>query len=180
VLELPTVEASYLAGRHRQALRTNLRHAHKQGLTCDRVDTYDTWHEAAQTVIESRSDREAAVRDIDLPWHGQAVAYYLAHDADKTPPAFARVALFGRFGVLSCMLSHHGRPNASWARYQLHTFLAMDLGASGVQYLLVGSALRESVGNEYFQHLLGYRARNLRVEVVDPAPSERRDHDGTP
>lgn len=65
------------------------------------------------------------------------------------------------------MLSHLDRyPSASWARYQLHTFLALDLGRSGVRHLLVGSALRTAAGHQYFQHLLGYRARNLRVEVT--------------
>jgi hypothetical protein len=82
--------------------------------------------------------------------------------------AFAHVALLGQFAVLFSMLSHQGRcPSASWARYQLHTFLALDLGCSGVKHLLVGSALREPAGNQYFQHLLGYRARNLRVEVIE-------------
>ena len=66
------------------------------------------------------------------------------------------------------MLSHLDRhPGASWARYQLHTFLALDLGRAGIKHLLAGSALRESAGNQYFQHLLGYRARNLRVEVIE-------------
>jgi hypothetical protein len=51
----------------------------------------------------------------------------------------------------------------------LHTFLAFDLGRAGVRHLLVGSALRESAGNQYFQHLLGYRVRNLRLEVVESA-----------
>ena len=59
-----------------------------------------------------------------------------------------------------------GASSASWARYQLHTFLSLDLGGSGVEYLLTGSAIRESVGNQYFQHLLGYRARNLRIKVI--------------
>jgi hypothetical protein len=43
----------------------------------------------------------------------------------------------------------------------------MDLGCSGVKHLLVGSALRQTDGVQYFQHLLGYRARNLRVEVIE-------------
>jgi hypothetical protein len=35
------------------------------------------------------------------------------------------------------------------------------------RHLLVGSAIRETAGNHYFQHLLGYRPRNLRVEVME-------------
>jgi len=105
---------------------------------------------------------------MDQPAHGQRVAYYVARDAHETPLAFAGVALFGQFAVLFTMLNHQGRhPSASWARYQLHTFLVLDLGCSGVKHLIAGSALRETAGNQYFQHLLGYRACNLHVETIE-------------
>jgi hypothetical protein len=168
VLELPTLEERYLAGRPKQALRTNLRHARDLGVTSGRIPTYEAWFEAASFILRARRDDPALTREMDKPGHGQQVAYYVARDADGTPLAFARVALLGQFAVLFTMLSHPGRlPSASWARYQLHTFLACDLGCSGVKHLVVGSAFREPVGNQYFQHLLGYRARNLRVEVVE-------------
>jgi hypothetical protein len=168
VLELPTVEESYLAGRPKQALRTNLRHARDLGVTSDRVPTYEEWFEAASVILHARDDGPAMARQMNKPEPRQQVAYYVARDADETPLAFARVALLGQFAVLFTMLSHpNRRPRASWARYQLHTFLALDLGCSGVKHLLIGSALRETAGNQYFQHLLGYQARNLRIEVID-------------
>jgi hypothetical protein len=168
VLELPTVEEHYLAGRPRQALRTNLRHARDLGVISDRILTYEAWSEAASGILRAHHDGPAVAREMGPPGPGQQVGYYLARDAGEAPLAFARVALFGQFAVLFTMLSHiDRRPSASWARYQLHTFLAVDLGCSGVKYLLVGSALRETAGNQYFQHLLGYRARNLRVEVIE-------------
>jgi len=164
VLDLPTTEEHYLSGRPRQALRTNLRHARDIGVTSYRVLTYEEWFEAASVILAGRSDGADMTTEITKPELGQRVAYYLASDADKTPLAFARVALFGQFAVLFTMLSHlDRRPSASWARYQLHTFLALDLGSSGVEQLLLGSALRGTAGNQYFQHLLGYRIRNLRV-----------------
>jgi hypothetical protein len=167
VLELPTVEGGYLAGRPRQALRTNLRHARDCGVTSERIPAYEIWFEAASSILRARHDGPALIRDMNKPGPGQQVAYYVAYDADGTPLAFARVALLGQFAVLLTMLSHPDRhPSASWARYQLHTFLALNLGCSGVKYLIVGSALRESAGNQYFQHLLGYQARNLRVEMI--------------
>ena len=167
VLELPTAEEQYLVGRPRQALRTNLRHARDLGVTSDRVPTHEAWFEAASVILRARQDGKAVGREMDKPEPGRHVAYYVARDAHQTPLAFAGVALFGQFAVLFVMLNHHERhPSASWARYQLHTFLALDLGRAGVRYLLVGSALRETAGNQYFQHLLGYRARNLRVEVI--------------
>ena len=172
VLELPTAEERYLAGRPKQALRTNLRHARNLGVSSCRIPTYDAWLEAASVVLHARRDGPALAREMDEPGHGQHVAYYVTRDTHGTPLAFARVALLGQFAVLFTMLSHLGRlPGASWARYHLHTFLALDLGCSGVKHLVVGSAFREPAGNQYFQHLLGYRARNLRVTVVESGAS---------
>jgi hypothetical protein len=168
VLELPTVEKYYLAGRPKQALRTNLRHARDLGMTSDRIPTYEAWFEAASVILHARDDGPAMARQMAKPGPEQQVAYYVARDADDSPLAFARVALLGEFAVLFTMLSHPDkRPSASWARYQLHTFLALDLGRSGVKHLLIGSALRETVGNQHFQHLLGYRVRNLRIKVIE-------------
>jgi hypothetical protein len=168
VLELPTVEKHYLAGRRKQALRTNLRHARDLGVSSDRIPTYEAWFEAASVILHARRDGPDVPGEMYEPRPRQQVAHYVARDADETPLAFARVALFGQFAVLFTMLSHHDQhPSASWARYQLHTCLALDLGRTGVKHLLVGSALRETVGNQYFQHLLGYRVRNLRVEVIE-------------
>jgi hypothetical protein len=165
VLDLPAAEDRYLVGRPRQALRTNLRHARALGVTSARV-TYETWFEAVNAVMSARGDKPGPEQDRPPP--GQQVAYYVAQDARGTALAFAGVALFGQFAVLFSLVSRPDRhPCASWARYQLHTCLALDLGRSGVKYLLVGSALRETVGNQYFQHLLGYRARNLRVDVIE-------------
>src|SRR5512142_278243 len=47
VLELPTAEQDYLSGRHKQALRTNLRHARDREVTSERVLAYEEWFEAA-------------------------------------------------------------------------------------------------------------------------------------
>ncbi len=168
VLDLPTVEEHYLAGRPKQALRTNLRHARDLGVISGRIPTYEAWFEAASVILHARRCDPDVAREIGEPKPGQRLAYYVARDADETPLAFAHVAVSGEFAVLMTMLSHLDRhPGASWARYQLHTFLALDLGCSGVRHLLVGSALRTAAGNQYFQHLLGYRARNLHVEVIE-------------
>jgi hypothetical protein len=168
VLELPTVEDHYLAGRPKQALRTNLRHARELGVTSERIPTHEAWFEPASVILHARPDGRAMARHIEKPGPGQQVAYYVARDADGTPLAFARVALLGQFAALFAMLSRHDRrPSASWARYHLHTFLALELGGSGIKHLILGSALRDTAGNQHFQHLLGYRVRNLRVKVVE-------------
>lgn len=164
VLDLPAAEEHYLVGRPRQALRTNLRHARALGVTSSRV-TYEAWFEAASVVLRARGGEPGPEQD--RPGPEQQAVYYAARDARGAPLAFAGVALFGQFATLFALVSRPDRhPDASWARYQLHTFLALDLGCSGVEYLLTGSALREPAGNQYFQHLLGYRARNLRIKVI--------------
>jgi hypothetical protein len=164
VLDLPAVEEHYLAGRPRQALRTNLRHARTGGVTSSRV-TYETWFEAVSAIMRARDNRPGPEQDRPTP--AQQAAYYVARDADGTALAFAGAALFGQFAVLFALVSRPDwQPNSSWARYQLHTFLALDLGCSGAKHLITGSALRETAGNQYFQHLLGYQARNLRVKVI--------------
>jgi len=162
VLDLPADEQRYLVGRARQTLRTNLRHARDLGVTSDRV-SYEAWVEAAAAVLGSRSSSDPLGEQCKP---GRHRAYYVARDADGTALAFAGADLFGQFAGLFIMLSRRGHPGASWARYQLHTFLALDLSSSGVRYLLAGSALREPTGHQYFQHLLGYRVCNLRVEVI--------------
>jgi hypothetical protein len=132
------------------------------GVTSARV-SYETWFDVAAAIQRARGGEPDPLKDI----HQGPAAYYVARDADGTPLAFAGVALFGQFAVLFALTSGSGRrPETSWARYQLHTCLAVDLGGAGVRHLLVGSALREPVGLQYFQHLLGYQPRNLRVERV--------------
>ena len=164
VLELPAAEDHYLVGRPRQALRTNLHHADALGVTSSRV-TYEMWFEAASAVMRARDDKPGPEQD--RPGSGQQVAYYVAQDVRGTVLAFAGVALFGHFAVLFSLLSRPDRqPDASWARYQLHTFLVFDLGSSGVEHLLTGSALREPAGHQYFQQLLGYQPRNLRIDTI--------------
>jgi hypothetical protein len=167
VLDLPAAEEYYLVGRSRQALRTNLRHARALEVASSRV-TYETWFEAASAVLRARGEEPGP--DQDRPRPGQEAAYYVARDVSGAPLAFAGAALFGQFAALFSLVSRPDRqPDASWARYQLHTFLALDLGCSGVEHLLAGSALRETAGTQYFQHLLGYRARNVRVKVIQSA-----------
>jgi hypothetical protein len=164
VLELPAAENHYLVGRPKQALRTNLRHARALGVTSSRV-TYETWSEAVNSVMQARDDEPGPEQD--RPGPRQRVAYYVARDGCGTALACAAAALFEQFAVLFALVSRPDRqPDASWARYQLHTFLVSDLGSSGVKHLLTGSALREQAGHQYFQHLLGYRPRNLCIEMI--------------
>ena len=164
VLDLPGAEDHYLTGRHRQALRTNLRHARASGVTSSQV-SYEIWAEAASTILRARDATPGP--EHGRPGPGQRADFYVARTACGEPLAFAEVALFGQFAGLALLVSHPDRqPDSSWARYQLHTRLVNDLSSYGVKHLVSGSALTETTGTQYFQHLLGYQARNLRVKVI--------------
>jgi hypothetical protein len=70
VLELPAVEKHYLAGRSKQALRTNLRHARDLGVTSDRILSYEAWMEAGSVILHARPDGLAMAREMDKPAPG--------------------------------------------------------------------------------------------------------------
>ena len=171
VLDLPTGKDHYLVGRHRQALRTNLRHARSREVTSSRV-SYETWSEAVSSIVRARSltpgpEQDTPGPEQDRPGPEQQAVYYVARAACGEPLAYAEVALFGQFAALALLVSRPDRqPDSSWARYQLHTCLVLDLGSCGAKHLIAGSALTETAGTQYFQHLLGYQARNLRVTVI--------------
>ena len=163
VLELVQNEADYLAGKGKQALRTDVRRARSAGVVC-RETGFNDFDIAARTVLEAR--RGDGIHEMGRPGPDQRVGYYVATSRQGDPLVFAGVALFGNFGLLFVMLSDTKIPDSDVARYLLHTFMVTELALSGYSYMLAGPVLRESPGNQYFQHLLGYKARNLRFNVL--------------
>lgn len=161
VLELSAHPEAYLAGRRMQALRTNLRRATDAGIATRRIG-YETWRDIVGSVHPSRPAQLEG--NWSEPPDARRAAYYAAYDAAGRPLAFASAALFGQAAFLFALVSDSAaRPHASLARYALHTHMAQDLAEQGARLLLVGSALRQPEGLQYFQHLLGYRAVNLRI-----------------
>ena len=106
------------------------------------------------------------MHEMRRPGPNQRVAYYVATSREGDPLVFAGAALFGDFGWSFVMLSNPKIPDSDVARYLLHTLIVTDLALLGYSYMLAGPVLRESPGNQYFQHLLGYKARNLRFNVL--------------
>jgi hypothetical protein len=118
----------YLAGRHRQAVRTNIRRAQELGITATRLGGYDEFAAASAPVYRSRSGGDAVLAATRKPPPSDEFAWY-SIVARGVPITVAAVALFGDFAVLA---------------------------AHGIRQLVVGSVLRESDGNQYFQRLLGF------------------------
>ena len=163
VIQTSVKEHEYLAGRHRQAVRTNIRRARELGITAARLGGYDEFAAASTPVYRSRSGGDAVLAAMRRPPPSDEFAWYCASTvAHEVPITIAAVALFGDFAVLAAMVGNQDYARVGYARYLLHTFVLGDLAAHGIRHLIVGSVLRESNGNQYFQRLLGYRICNVQ------------------
>jgi hypothetical protein len=174
---IPTApeEHEYLAGHHRQAVRTNIRRANELGVTATRLAGYEEFVAASTPVYESRDGGDAVLAAMQSAPPSDRFAWYSASTpAHQAPVIVATVALFGDFGVLAVMVGNRGYQRVGHVRYLMHTFILGDLAACGIRNLLVGSVLRESSGNQYFQRLLGYRVCNVRP-ILTPSRGERQD-----
>jgi hypothetical protein len=175
VIQTHIKEHDYLAGRHRQAVRTNLRHARELGIAAVRLSGYDEFVAASMPVYRSRSGGDAVLAAMRKPPPADEFAWYSASSvAYEAPTIVAVVALFGSFAVLAVMVGNQDYACIGYARYLLHTFILGDLAAQGIRHLLVGSVLSESNGNQYFQRLLGYRICNVQP-ILRPAGDSRRN-----
>ncbi len=174
VIQTSTKEHEYLAGRHRQAVRTNIRRAQELGITATRLDGYEEFAAVSAPVYRSRSGGDAVLAATRKPPPSDEFAWYSASTvAHEVPITVAAVALFGDFAVLAVMVGNQDYARIGYARYLLHTFVLGDLAAHGIRHLIVGSVLRESNGNQYFQRLLGYRICNVQP-ILLPAAGSRR------
>jgi hypothetical protein len=166
VLDVPRSPYEYLSGKRRQAVRTNIRQAARAGIVCERSAGYRDWMDSAEKVFAARDSGAEALATMGPPPNGARTLLYAAKDAECRPVAVAGAVLFGDLAYLFTLLSDPDHKTAASSRYMLHTFVALDLSQEGARHLVVGSALREREGNQYFQHLLGYRVRNLRLDVA--------------
>jgi hypothetical protein len=170
VIQTSLEEREYLAGRHRQAVRTNIRRSRELGITAMRLAGYEEFVAASTPVYDSRPGGDAVLAAMRSPLPPDEFAWYSAYTiAHATPVIVAAVALFGDFGVLAVMVGNRRYARVGHARYLMHTFILGDLAARGTRHLVAGSVLRESSGNQYFQRLLGYRVCNVQPILRPPS-----------
>jgi hypothetical protein len=163
ILDLQSDDDLYLAGKRKQALRTNINHARRAGVTVTRLASYRDWLEAAREIYQQRPGGQEALRQIGPPDDDEKMVYLVAVNRIGTPVAIAGAVILDRLGVLFNLLTRPGEPDAAVTRYLIHTDLRSWLKLHGVQSLTAGSALRLVAGLQYFQYLLGYEVRNLRI-----------------
>lgn len=149
VLPLPTHFAGYLRGRHRQAVRTNVGHARRAGLTVTRT-TVEGWEPGVDDT------RRGLLTPGPVEWW---CAY--GPDADGAPLAEAIVTVDADVALL-----HGLGSSARYARWLVHTAVVERLCGS-CDILLVNSddAYLLGAGHRHFQRLLGYEIARLELPV---------------
>lgn len=151
VLTLPADPSEYLRGRHRQAIRTNVGHARRAGVT---VYSYavDNWVPGVGDIR----------RDVIEPG---PIERWLAIDADEVIIGDSILSVDEHVALLHGLVS-----DGQHVRWLIHTAIVERL-CGHCDLLLTNSeaAYKHGPGFHHFQRLLGYRLS--RVHVVPPHPS---------
>lgn len=167
-LPLPSDADSYLRGRHRQAVRTNLHRADKIRLTCRPIPTdWDLTRRALR-----RGTFASLVDEIDqIEQPAAAVKSWAVFDSSGRVLGRAVALVDERTAVLLLLHGPTDLGVAHQTRYLLHTAVVADLINAGVGNLVVESILAAPPGLKYFASRLGYRACRLRVVSTRRAPA---------
>ena len=155
VLALPADFADYMRGRHRQAVRTNVGHARRAGITVISC-AIDNW---APGLDDSR-------RPAITPG---PIERWTAFSADGTCAGDAILSVDRDVALLHGLASF-----APQARWLLHTAIVERLcGDCAVLVTNSDDAYRLGPGTQHFQRLLGYEVRRLRLlDPVAAPPAE--------
>lgn len=154
VLHLPDDFATYMRGRSRQAVRTNIGHAKRAGQLVLST-AIDGWAPGLDDSRRSAIAPGPVERWTVLDEEGEIVA-------DSIVSIDREVALL--HGLVSTI------ENARWL---LHTGLVERLcGECGVLVTNSDEAYRLPPGNQHFQRLLGYEVSRLRVTRAPAGPGD--------
>jgi hypothetical protein len=154
VLPLPTDFAQYLRGRRRQAVRTNVGHAQRAGLTVTRTPVGD-WEPGVDDT------RRGLITPGPVDWWR-----VYGPDAPGVPLAEAIVSVDDDVALLHGLSSSEG-----YARWLIHTAVVESL-CGRCEFLLVNSdeVYLLGAGHRYFQQRLGYEIARLEL----PRPPRAR------
>jgi hypothetical protein len=148
VLHLPPDFEGYLRGRHRQALRTNIRRAREREIDCH-----------SQTIPEWTRPGEKQLS------RAAPVEHWWATGSDGRIVGEAWLTVDHE-----CALLHSMTSSEPYVRWLLHSAIVERLCDSGRLLLLTNSfdAPLMAPGQQYFQRLLGYSV--ARVRRPEPSP----------
>ena len=167
-LPLPSNVDSYLRGRHRQAVRTNLHRADKIQLACRPIPTdWDVTRQALRTgTFASLLDELEQLEQPDT-----AVMSWAVFDSGGQVLGRAVALVDEQTAVLLLLHGPTDLGVAHQTRYLLHTAVVADLIRRGVRSLVVESILGAPPGLKYFAARLGYRACRIRIVSTHSVPA---------
>jgi hypothetical protein len=169
-LSLPSDTDSYLRGRHRQAVRTNLHRADKIQLTSRPIpNDWEVTREALRTSTFANFFEE--LEQLEQP--DAAVKSWAVFDSGGQVLGRAVAVVDERTAVLLLLHGPTDLGVAHQTRYLLHTAVVADLIRRGVRNLVVESILAAPPGLKYFAARLGYRACRLHAVSARAAPAFR-------
>jgi hypothetical protein len=160
VLVVPEQEGLYLRGRSRQALRTGIRRARADGITC--------------RALHGVEERRAVLQHLDMAmseWDEGSLSlagdvWRAAFSANGVPVAVARMTVDVELALLQTFVSSHMA-----SRYLLHAELVETLVSARVRYLAVNAPMAPLLEPtlQYWQRLLGFQVANLSLTQASPS-----------
>ena len=162
---LPRQQARYLRGRSRQALRTNIRRARAEGITCRSLEQLGERRTAA---LHLRRRMPEVCEWSDDLFRMPGDVWWAACDRRGRTVALAHVTVDRECALLQSFVSSHRA-----SRYMLHAALVDMLVARDVRYLVVSGPMAPLLDPslQYWQRLLGFDVAHVVVKRVRVAPS---------
>ncbi|MGU3436433.1 hypothetical protein ACNHUS_25885 [Actinomycetes bacterium M1A6_2h] len=163
VLTLPATVDDYTRGRHRQAMRTNVRRSRNAGVVCGEIMERAERDRCVRHVLDARrTDPARLLADPTRPGLRRLIT--AAYDPAGDPLAYSEVVIDGPWAGVGVFVTSLSGQLSRDARYHLHAHNVSALIGRGVGHLAVGgSALLASPGTRYFQARTGFEPVRLRL-----------------
>jgi hypothetical protein len=164
VLIVPPAMDEYVRGRSKRALRTNISHATRAGITVERLPTAA----ARRAVFKRYADAMPTPWGVEWPSRAaeEGRIWFAAWDCESCLVGLMIATVDVEWAMLEI-----GVAREQCARWLLHNTLLEQLVDAGVRYLLTWpcNALSLPEGPRYLQRLLGYRVFNLSLRRAHPS-----------
>lgn len=174
VLPLPASLADYRRGRSRQALRTNVTRATKDGLQVSDVPV-ERRRVVSAELAQHRATEGLAWMDTD--WHLQLSTdrWFAVRDDAGGILALGSLLVAGEVAWIVFKVARKEDPRSSGARYLLHQHLVAAAIDAGARLLATDCPLTEPGGIHHYQRLVGFGYANLALAHPDGTAVPLRD-----
>jgi hypothetical protein len=185
LLRLPADHATYLAGKSRQALRTNITRTKKAGFTCRMFDPVERFDQII-AIFNSTPERQGHAVNFQAGPFAQMMAdrperFYGIFDKDDVLKGFACPTITGEMGWTRVFIGHNDDLRTG-IMYALMSYLIQELIAERDRrgqplWLMYDFWYGKSEGMRYFIQLCGFTPHNVHWRQAHIAPSVRAPTD---